>query len=175
MSFDPFADEAMSADEFGDQDTTPEASQEKAELMETLAAENMAMLREELAAKYPAAAPLLEFVGADSPEAFEKLAYELQQRIAPGAEVEDERHPGNADPYASLEGDTALEKAKALAKESKEYGAFFSLKEAAALEAEGKVGRLLTEADRERVRQAAEFARRVGDRAAYTRLLRQLG
>jgi hypothetical protein len=168
----------MSADDIDavDTDTTAAGASnptEQEQLLAELAMERVAEVREEIVAKYPALEPFVDMLAGNDEESVMKLAAELNARI--GGEVVDDPHPGNADPYATLPGESALDKAKALAKDSKEYGAFFALKEAAALEAEGKVGRLLTEGDRARVKQAADFARRTGDRAAYMRLLRQLG
>jgi hypothetical protein len=171
-----FGEEAISADDIDvDQAAKESASQEqeKAELLMQLAMEHAAEVREQITEKYPALEPFADMLAGQDEDAVWKLAAELNARI--GGEVHDDPHPGEADPVAALPGETALDKAKVLAKKSKEYGPFFALKEAAALEAEGKVGRLLTEGDRARVRQAAEFCRRVGDHAAYMRLLRQLG
>jgi hypothetical protein len=171
-------DEAASAEDFDAVEVDPtevpaDNDLEKNSLLEQLAMEQAAEMRESILETYPALAPFVDMLGGADEDSIRQLAHELNARI--GGEVVADDHPGDPDPVKSLPGDSAMEKAKALAKQSQDYSAFFALKESAALEAEGRVGRLLTEDDRARVKLAAEFARRAGDTAAYKRLLRQLG
>ena len=151
-------------------------AEDNQDLLNALAQERMQELREELVETMPAIEPFADLLAGADEDSIRKLAHELNARI--GGEIRDD-HPGAADSedrrIAALDGATAYDKAKNLARLEGDTAAFFALKTAAALEADGRAGRMLTEGDRASVRQAAEFARRAGDHAAYQRLLAQLG
>jgi hypothetical protein len=150
-------------------------AEDNEDLLTALAHERMLEIREELVESMPALEPFADLLSGDDESSIRKLAHELNSRL--GGEVRDD-HPGAADSedrrIAALDGATAYDKAKSLAREG-DTAAFFALKTAAALEAEGISGRTMAEGDRASVKRAAEFARRAGDHAAYQRLLSQLG
>ena len=183
MDFDQlFGDEAATPEDLEAQEVAPEGtdndggSQDEVDAkLHELAMEQLAELKEELAEKYPAAAPLLDLVSAPTPEALEQMAYELNARLG-GEVVED--HPG-ADSEArriqAMAGDDVLAKSLSYAKATGRTGAYMALRRAAAYEQAGLSGSRLDAEQKADIRSALRFAKAAQDHAAIQRLMAQLG